>query len=69
MNDQSLYFNMSDVLVRYRIEKVVIGYPKQHEDAQKAIDEMIKRLLFIDDKLDIEKVDEEYTSVQSGETT
>lgn len=69
MNDQSLYFNMSDVLARYRITKVVVWYPKQHEDAQKEIDAMIKRLLFIDDKLDIEKVDEEYTSVQSWETT
>jgi RNase H-fold protein (predicted Holliday junction resolvase) len=30
---------------------------------------MIERLLLIDEKLTIEKVDEEYTSVQSWETT
>lgn len=69
MNDQTFYYNISDVLARYAIKKIIIGYPKHHEDAQKAIDVMIERLLLIDEKLTIEKVDEEYTSVQSWETT
>jgi len=65
MNDQTFYYNISDVLARYAIKKIIIGYPKHHEDAQKAIDIMVERLLLIDEKLNIEKVDEEYTSVQS----
>lgn len=69
MNDQSFYFNMSDVIARYKITKIIVGYPKQHEDHQKEIDVMIERLLLIDEKLNIERVDEEYTSVQSGEVT
>ncbi len=69
MNDQTFYYNISDVLARYAIKKIIIGYPKHHEDAQKAIDVMVERLLLIDEKLNIEKVDEEYTSVQSWETT
>ena len=69
MNDQTFYYNISDVLARYAIKKIIIGYPKHHEDAQKAIDIMVERLLLIDEKLNIEKVDEEYTSVQSWETT
>lgn len=69
MNDNNLFFNLWDVLGRYYIKQVVVGYPKQHEKTQKKIDAFIENILFVDDKIDIVKTDEEYTSVQSWNTT
>jgi len=68
INDQYLMFNLGSTLERYAIGKVVIGYPKQHTWLQKKIDALIKQLTFIEKKLEVVKVDEEYTSVQAAET-
>lgn len=66
LNDESLLFHFGDVLQRYKITEVVIWYPKQHKDAQQAIDALIKQLLFIEENLIFHKVDEEYSSVEAG---
>ena len=69
MNDNNLFFNLGDVLGRYFIKQVVVGYPKQHEKTQKKIDTFVDNILYIDDQIEIVKTDEEYSSVQSGATT
>lgn len=69
MNDPGLFFTMGDVLERYRIDTVVIGYPKQHKELQTDIDAFIENVLFINPDLHIHKVDEEYSSVQAQAKT
>ena len=66
MNDESLFFNLGDVFQRYKITEIVIGYPKQHEESQKKIDSLIQQMLFVEETLQIHKVDEEYSSVQAS---
>ncbi len=68
MNDQYLMFNLGEALGRYAIGKIVVGYPKQHKGLQAKIDQLIKQLCFIEKKLEVVKVDEEYTSVQAAVT-
>ncbi len=67
VNDASLFFNMWWVLERYRIKSVVVGYPKQQKWLQKRIDAFLKQLTFLDDKLELIRTDEEYSSVQAGD--
>jgi len=69
MNDESLFFNMWDILWRYHITSVAIWFPKNHEDLQEKIDKFIEQLLFIEHELEITKVNEEYTSVEAWATT
>ena len=69
MNDKSLFFNVGDVLERYRIEEVVVGYPKQHKATQTRIDEFLKNILFINRDIVCTRVDEEYSSVIASSMT
>ena len=69
MNDNSLFFNIWDILQRYHVTKLVIGYPKNHKDLQKSIDKFIEQVLFIDREIEVVRVDEEYSSVQAAATT
>ena len=48
---------------------IVIGYPAKQEDVQEKINRFIKSLAMTIDaeKVNIEKVEEDYTSVESGE--
>lgn len=69
MNDQQLFFNIADIVSRYFIKQAVVWYPKQHEDNQQKIDEFLENLVFIDPNIEIIKTNEEYTSVEAGETT
>ena len=68
-NDESLFFNIWDVMARYRIGHVVVGYPKQHEDIQIKIDEFLSQVNFVDPDVTVERVDEEYSSVEAWATT
>ena len=63
MNDKSLFFNMSDILSRYFIKRIVIGYPKQHKKAQQSIDDFLENISYIDPDIPCIKQDEEYSSV------
>lgn len=66
LNDESLFFNIADILQRYHIETVVIGYPKQQEELQKKIDEFLEQIMFIEHDMKTVRWDEEYTSVEAG---
>lgn len=68
-NDESLFFNIGDILQRYHIKKVVIWYPKQQEELQKKIDEFLEQIQFIEHDIEVVRQDEEYTSVEAGATT
>ncbi len=69
MNDDSLFFNIGEMFGRYHIGTVVVGRPSQHKDTQASINNFIENVLFIEHEMIIKKVNEEYTSVQAGETT
>jgi len=69
MNDQQLFFNIADIVGRYFIKQAVVWYPKQHQETQQKIDEFLENLLFVDPNIKITKTNEEYTSVQAGDTT
>ena len=64
-NDESLFFNIADILQRYHITTVVVWYPKQQEILQQKIDEFLEQLLFIERELVMVRRDEEYTSVEA----
>jgi len=64
-----IYFNISEIIQRQHIKKIVIWRPSKQKDIQDKIENFIKSLGYIIDKknITIEKVEEDYTSVQSGE--
>jgi len=69
LNDQMIYFNIADIIQRHNIKKIIIWRPWRQKDIQEKIEKFIKSLEYIIDKkkITIEKVNEDYTSVQSGE--
>lgn len=69
LNDQMIYFNISDIIQRNYVKKIVIWYPSKQKDIQEKINKFMQSLEYIIDKseISIEKVDEDYSSVQSWE--
>lgn len=69
LNDQMVYFNISDIIHRQNIRKIVIWQPGKQKDIQEKIEKFIKSLKYIIDskKISIETINEDYTSVQSWE--
>ena len=69
MNDAMLYFHISDMIQRYHIRTIVLGMPSKQKDIQEKITNFIGKLNYIIEKeeIDIETVDEDYTSVAAGE--
>ena len=69
LNDQMIYFNIADIIQRNNIKKIAIWRPSKQKDVQEKIEKFIKSLEYIIDKKEItvEKVNEDYTSVQSWE--
>ena len=69
LNDQMVYFNISDIIHRQNIRKIVIWRPGKQKDIQEKIEKFIKSLKYIIDnkKISIETINEDYTSVQSWE--
>lgn len=69
LNDQMVYFNISDIIYRHNIKTIILGRPRTQEDIQKKIKDFMKNLEYIIDskKIPIELVNEDYSSVQSWE--
>lgn len=65
LNDPAVLYNIADIIARYNIWKIVIGYPKE-ESIRKKVDDFIKQLKLIVENIPIERVDEEYSSVQAS---
>lgn len=70
-NDKMLYYYISDLITRYRVHTIVLWYPSKQKDIQEKINEFMKWLHYIieHDRIKIELMDEDYTSVQAGEVT
>ncbi len=69
LNDKMIYFNISDIIQRHNIRKIILWRPKRQKDIQEKIQDFIKSLEYIIDtqKIEIYTVEEDYTSVQSWE--
>lgn len=69
LNDQMIYFNIADLIVRYHVVKIMVGRPSKQKDIQEKIGKFMQGLSRNIDKENIEivYVEEDYTSVQSGE--
>ena len=69
LNDKMVYFNLWDIIQRHNIRKIVLWFPRTQKDTQEKILDFIKHLEMIIDteKISIETVQEDYTSVQAGE--
>jgi RNase H-fold protein (predicted Holliday junction resolvase) len=69
LNDQMIFFNIADLIVRYHVVKIMIGRPSKQVDVQEKIKKFIQGLSWNIDKenIEVQYVEEDYTSVQSGE--
>ncbi|NOZ44611.1 MAG: pre-16S rRNA-processing nuclease YqgF [bacterium] len=68
LNDNMLLFSLADLVVRHHVTRIVVGYPQRQKDIQERIQDFVKDLhLVINPKMEIDFIDEDYTSVQSGE--
>lgn len=69
LNDKMIYFNLWDIIQRHNIRKIVLWFPHTQKDTQEKILDFIKHLEMIIDteKISIETIQEDYTSVQAGE--
>ena len=69
MNDAMTYYYIADLIQRYHIRKIVLGWPSKQKDIQEHITKFMTSLNYIieNQRIEIETVDEDFTSVQSGE--
>lgn len=67
-NDWWTVFNISDLILRNKIEKIIIWRPKRQKDIQEIIEKFIKELKFVFPEMEIEKINEDYSSVQACAT-
>lgn len=65
-NDSSLLFNLSDVIARYRIKKIVLGVPSEQSTKDK-MQNFIEQLAMISDWAEIFFQDEDYSSVEASQ--
>ena len=69
MNDEMTYYYIADIIQRYHIRKLILGRPSKQTDIQEKISKFMASLNYIieNQKIEILTVEEDYTSVQSGE--
>lgn len=69
LNDKMMYFSLSEIIFKHNVDTIVIGMPARQKDIQAKIQAFIKSLETIIDKekVTIQTVDEDYTSVQAWE--
>jgi RNase H-fold protein (predicted Holliday junction resolvase) len=65
-NNSSTLYDLANIIQQYFIKKIVIWYPTRQKDIQQKIDNFIKELSFVVPDIPIEKIDEDYTSVEAG---
>jgi RNase H-fold protein (predicted Holliday junction resolvase) len=68
LNDAMVYYSLNDIIKKYKVSVIVIGYPQQHEEWQDRIDSFLEHVVASAPKLRIIKADEEYSSVQASAT-
>ena len=69
INDQMTYFHIADLIQRYHVKNIVLWWPSKQKDIQEKITKFMTSLNYIieKDEITIETVEEDYTSVESGE--
>ena len=69
MNDEMTYYYIADIIQRYHIRKIILGRPSKQKDIQEKVSKFMASLNYIieNQKIEILTVEEDYTSVQSGE--
>lgn len=69
INDQMTYFNIADLIKRYNVKTIVLWRPSKQKDIQEKITKFMVSLNYIieKDEITIETIEEDYTSVESGE--
>jgi RNase H-fold protein (predicted Holliday junction resolvase) len=67
MNDSMTYYYIADLIQRYHIRKIVLGWPKKQKDVQEKISKFMESLNYIieNQRIEIITVGEDYSSVQS----
>ena len=68
-NDGGLIFNLANMVEKHKISSIVIWRPKRQKDMQERIDRFIKEFKIVYPDFKIQKVDEDYTSVEASATT
>jgi RNase H-fold protein (predicted Holliday junction resolvase) len=68
LNDTMIYYNINDVIKKYKVTVLVIWYPVQHKDLQGRIDKFLEQIIATSPKITVIKADEEYSSVQAWAT-
>lgn len=68
LNDHMTMSSLADVVARYHIQAIAVGYPQKQKDIQAKIDAFVKSLSYvISADIGVEYIDEDYSSVQAGE--
>lgn len=69
LNDQMMYFNIAGIIEKHNVNKIMLGRPAKQKDIQEKIQGFMKSLGYIIEhkEIQIQLVEEDYTSVQSGE--
>lgn len=69
LNDKMMYFNIAGIIEKHNVKKIMIGRPSKQKDIQEKIQAFMKSLNYIIEnrEIEIQTVEEDYTSVQSGE--
>ena len=69
INDQMIYFHIADLIQRYHVKTIVLWRPSKQKDIQEKITKFMTSLNYIieKDEITIETIEEDYTSVESGE--
>jgi RNase H-fold protein (predicted Holliday junction resolvase) len=64
-----MYFNIAGIIEKHNIGKIMLGRPAKQKDIQEKITAFMKSLNYIIEnrEIEIQLVEEDYTSVQSGE--
>lgn len=68
LNDHMTMPTLADIVARYHVQAVVVGYPQRQKDVQAKIDAFVKSMSYvISPDIPFEYVDEDYSSVQAWE--
>ncbi len=68
INNESVLFDLSDVIIRYNIKHIVIWRPKKQKDIQEKIQKFINNMnLMVENKIEISKMEEDFSTTKAGE--
>lgn len=69
-NTPDTLYTIAHFTVQHKATRILIWYPRQESAVQKSIDSFVKQLSFvIDPQCVIEKVNEDYSSIQANALT